>query len=122
MILRFVIFVAFMFCSGVSAGREIQHSLRLKQGQTEVTVKGRIPSPSDSAVYEFAARAGQRVSIHLTPGPRLDAQAVLVMPGGTQEGPGAAVNVTLGESGTFRIRIIPRIGTSGTFQLQFKLF
>jgi len=101
-----------------AAAREFDYRVILKGSRTEATVKGYLPKPEDSALFSFSARAGQHVSIRVTPLTRqLVTQAVLIYPSGQQDGPGAVLNSDVTESGTYRIRVTPREQSRGKFRL-----
>jgi hypothetical protein len=116
-----LLFIALLVSAGSFTGREIERRIVLKRGQTESTTKGLIPRSSDSVVYQFRADLGRRVSIRLEPDRNLIAQALLVFPSGKQDGPGTELNCTVEESGTFRIRIVPREQTWGAFRLHLSV-
>jgi hypothetical protein len=119
--LRLVLVIALLFYTNASAGRDIDCRIVLKHGQTAATIRGRIPSPQDSVVYEFSAHAGQRLLIRLEPDKDLVAQALLVSPSGKQDGPGVELSRTVDESGIFHIRVTPREQSSGHFRLYLGL-
>ena len=101
-----------------AAAREFDYRVILKGSRTEATAKGHLPRPEDSALFSFSARAGQHVSIRVTPITRgLVTQAVLIYPSGQQDGPGVVLNSDATETGTYRIRVIPREQTTGKFRL-----
>ena len=101
-----------------AAAREFDYRIILKGSRAEATAKGYLARSEDSALFSFSARAGQHVSIRVTPLTRqLVTQAVLIYPSGQQDGPGVVLNSDATETGTYRIRVIPREQTTGKFRL-----
>jgi hypothetical protein len=114
--MRLFVLIALLFLP--AAAREFDYRIILKGSRAEATAKGHLPRPEDSALFSFSARAGQHVSIRVTPLTRgLVTQAVLIYPSGQQDGPGTVLNSDLNESGTYRIRVTPREQTAGKFRL-----
>jgi hypothetical protein len=111
--------IALLFGLGTEA-REISRRITLQPGREETIVRGRIPTPRDTAVYVLQFQIGQHLSLRLDPGPTLRAYALVQPPVGEQIGPGARLDFDGNESGDFRIRIIPLEQTSGTFLLHLR--
>jgi hypothetical protein len=117
-----LISVALLSWPTFSAARVYEHRNILKPGHTEVTVRGRLRAPQDSALYSFSARAGQDIYMRVRPVTRrLVMQAVLILPSGQQEGPGALLKIKVHQAGTYKIRVEPREQSSGTFLLYLRV-
>jgi hypothetical protein len=118
---KFCLVLALLATAGLLAGREYARRIVLRHGQTNAVFAARIPAPGDSVVFSFSARAGQNLSVHLKPQRNLVAQAVLIYPSGQQDGPGTDLTASLKEAGNYKLRIMGREQTSGTFRLAFGL-
>jgi hypothetical protein len=117
---RLVFTIALLFGPGMLECREIRHRIALKPGREETIVRGRIPTPQDTAVYVLRFHIGQHLSIRLDPGTTLRAYALVKPPVGEQIGPGAELDFDANQSGGFQLRIIPLEQTSGTFRLHLR--
>ena len=112
--------IALMLVLGRVNATEIHRRIVLKSEHQETVVSGRIPHPSDTAVFALRLPEGH-FFLQLDPGPSLRAFALLKPPTGPQVGPGAKLDYVVQKTGMFQIRIVPREQTSGTFQLRLSL-